>query len=125
MLASASDLELRAMQRSMGKTVMTGRVDEGYRIEGTPLYLDTMVINVYITAEIGCSSGDKAVYCNQMKTTVSRVHDTPIVTEDGQDIDVVFGAKSCFDRIVSSPFLIGTTNVLLDVIGKRAAAMRK
>lgn len=124
-LVTVSDRELKILHRGLGKSDMTGRVDEGYRVEGAPLFLDTLVIKVYITAEIACSTGDKAVFCNQMKTTVGRVHETPITTEDGQDIDAVFGAKSCFDRIVSSPFLIGSTNVLLGIISRNAAAMRK
>jgi predicted RNA methylase len=35
-------------------------------------------------------------------------------------IDAVFGARSIDDRIVLSPIIIGTTNVVLELIGKEA-----
>lgn len=55
-----------------------------------------------------------------MKSVVSEVMDEPILAEDGTEIDVQFGRRSIFARIVSSPDLIGTTTTLLKVIGKKA-----
>lgn len=56
-----------------------------------------------------------------MKTVFSEVLPHEIRTESGEIIDAIFGQKSIADRIVLSPELIGTTNTLLDVIGKRAS----
>lgn len=42
-----------------------------------------------------------------------------MTTESGKVIDAVFGSKSVGDRIVNSVDMIGTTNTLLDVIGKK------
>lgn len=60
------------------------------------------------------------MFGNQMKTVFSEVMDYEMRAEDGTIIDAVFGAKSIQDRIVLSPILIGTTNTLLEIIGKRA-----
>lgn len=59
----------------------------------------------------------------QLKSTTSTVYDNPPMTEDGQDIDIVFGARSINARIVNSPYIVGTTGVLLREIGKKAFDM--
>ncbi len=124
-LADASDRRMADRRRSAGKTAFTGQVDEGYRIEGEPLLLDTAVIVIYITHGVGAGVGDKFVFGNQLKTVASEVMDYSVTTQSGQEIDAIFGAKSIFDRIVASPFLIGTTTTLLGVIGKNTAKIFK
>lgn len=54
-----------------------------------------------------------------MKTVFSEVMSHDMTTESGKVIDAVFGSKSVGDRIVNSVDMIGTTNTLLDVIGKK------
>jgi hypothetical protein len=119
-IAIASDRALAARCRAAGKRPFTGSVDEGFRIEGEPLALDTMAIRIYITSDVPAGVGDKGVFANQMKTVFGEVLAGPIVTESGEEVDAVFGQKSIADRIVLSPELIGTTTVLLDKIGKKA-----
>ena len=58
-----------------------------------------------------------------MKTVFSEVMESEMTTEDGQVIDAVFGQKSIDARIVSSPPIIGTSNVLLKLIAQKAAAL--
>lgn len=58
-----------------------------------------------------------------MKTVFSSVLESELKTESGEVIDAVFGRKSINDRIVLSPDLIGTTNTLLYVMGKRAVEL--
>ena len=41
-------------------------------------------------------------------------------TETGEKIDAVFGWRSVANRIVTSPTVMGTTNTLLKLIGKKA-----
>jgi hypothetical protein len=43
-----------------------------------------------------------------------------MVSEKGINIDAKFGYQSINARIVHSPILIGTTNVLLGLIAKKA-----
>lgn len=119
-VANASDRQLAARNKSQGKRIFSGQVDEGFRVDGDPLPFDTLCIRVYITGDNAAGVGDKGVFCNQMKTVFGSVMPKPWHTESGVEIDAVFGAKSVFDRIVTSPFLIGTTTTLLKVIGKKA-----
>lgn len=122
-LVSASDKELSKRSRAVGKPGFTGSVGDGYRVDGTPLAMDTACIVVYLSADVPAGVGDKGVFANQMKTVFGEVLENEWKTESGLPIDAVFGAKSIADRIVSSPYLIGTTTTLLDVIGKKAVAL--
>ena len=63
------------------------------------------------------------VFANQLKSTIGTVYDTPPMTEDNQEIDAVFGARSINARIVNSPYILGTTATLLDEIGKQACSL--
>ena len=60
---------------------------------------------------------------HQLKSVIRDVVEDPILTEDGEKVDVIFGYKSVDDRIVNSPALVGTTAILMDEITKRAVAM--
>jgi hypothetical protein len=120
-IANASDRDLVKRGKAIGKAGYTGSVDEGFRVEGTPLSLDTMAIRVYITADVDAGVGDKGVFYNQMKTVFSEILPGDVVTESGLTIDGIFGQKSIADRIVTSPEVIGTTTVLLGVLGRKAA----
>ena len=60
--------------------------------------------------------GDKAILGNQMKFTVGDVFFNDVRTKDGTDIDMLFSARSIGNRIVCSPFQIGTTSMLLEKI---------
>ena len=58
-----------------------------------------------------------------MKTVFGQVFTGEVKTESGKEIDAIFGSKSIHNRIVMNPYLIGTTAVLLDLIGKNAAKL--
>lgn len=124
-LVAASDRDLAKRHRSAGRKAFTGSTDEGFRVDGEPLALDTMAIQVYITADVGAGVGDKGVFANQLKTVFGKVMEREMKTESGTVIDCVFGYKSVYDRIVNSPVIIGTTTTLLDVIAQRAVAAYK
>jgi len=119
-IANAGDKQLADRLKSIGKTPLTGSVDEGFRIDGDPLPLDTLAIRVYITSHLSAGEGDKGVFANQMKTVFGKKFVGDYRTESGEAIDAIFGQKSIDDRVVHSPIMIGTTNVLLRVIGKKA-----
>lgn len=55
-----------------------------------------------------------------MKTVFSQTIKDPYRTEDGKEIDAVFGAKSIDDRIVNSAVIIGAANMTLDIIAEKA-----
>lgn len=122
-ISSESDQRLTSRLRSQGKRAFNGRVDENYRVENDALQIDSAAINVYISAEVSAGVGDKGVFGNQLKTVFGRVFSDNVKTESGTPIDAVFGAKSVDDRIVQSPFIIGTTTTLLNVIAKKAVEL--
>jgi hypothetical protein len=124
-LSDTSDKMFASKQRALGKQVFTGSVDEGFRIDGDPLQMDTLAIRFYMTNDVPAGVGDKGVFTNQMKTVFSKVMDYEMKTESGAVIDAVFGQKSIDDRIVNSALSIGTTNTLLSVIGKKAVEIYK
>ena len=124
-IAEAGDRDRAKRLKASGKKVFTGTTDEGYRVEGVPLALDTMAIKIYITGDVPAGIGDKGVFCNQLKTVFGSVMPGEMRTQSGLLIDAFFGQKSIDDRIVGSPAIIGTTGALLRHLGKQAAAMRK
>jgi hypothetical protein len=122
-LTAATDRELGKRNKAVGKKAYTGQVDEGFRIDGEPLALDTADIRFYITGDIPAGVGDKGVFCNQMKSVFGRVYENNISTESGVAIDAIFGFKSIQSRIVNSALLIGTTATLLEVVSKNACKL--
>lgn len=119
-IANAGDKELAERFKSVGRRVMTGSVDEAFRVEGEPLQLDQMCIRIYITSEMSMGEGDKGVYANQGKSVVGKKMSGSYRTESGQELDSVFGAISFENRIVHSPYIIGMSNVLLELHGQEA-----
>jgi hypothetical protein len=118
-LATASDRQFIARDKAAGKTPMTGQVDDSYRVDGDPLTLDTMAIRIYITADVPAGVGDKGVFANQLKTVFGQVIESDVKTESGLEVGAIFGAKSIQARIVHSPDIIGTSTVLMRLLGER------
>lgn len=124
-ITNAADRELANRLKSVGRKPLTGMVDEGFRIDGSPLPLDSLAIRVYITSQVSTGEGDKGVFANQMKTVFGKNFVGDYRTESGTKIDAIFGMKSVDDRIVNSPLMIGTTNVLLELLSKKAYELYK
>lgn len=124
-LTNQSDRLMIDTAKATGGKPHTGSVNTDYRVAGTPLALDTAEIKFYITIETGVGTADKVVFGNQMKSTVGEVMVSKMVTENGEDIDAVFGYRSIYNRIVDSPLLIGTTITLLSIVAKKALEIYK
>lgn len=112
-LATASDKQLGRRQKSLGRKTTSGSVDDGFRVEGAPLMLDTAVIRVYITGSHPAGVGDKGVFGNQLKTVFGKVFPKPLRTESGKEVHGRFGRQAIAARIVQSPDIIGTTTILM------------
>lgn len=117
--AAESNRERKRLARDTNQHYISGQVDEGMRIDGNPLMFQHAVIRVYITSQVGCESGDKFVFGNQLKTIMRRVLDGTHETESGTPIDAIFSYASINNRIVDSPQIMGTTNTLLKMISKK------
>ena len=111
-------------KRVTGKNI-TNRVDATYSLKGKAIPEDTIVIKVYISAKTPMGAGDKAIFSNQLKTTVAEVMKYPMTTEAGNDIEAIFGYTSIQARVVVSPELIGTTSSILHFVGKEAVRLFK
>lgn len=121
-IANESDKEMVKRFKSAGKTPHTGLVTDGFRVDGNPLLMDTMVLRIYMTSDVSAGVGDKGVFCNQMKTVFGKIMEHEVKTESGVVIEGIFGQKSIDDRIVLSPSIIGTTNGVLGAIAKKVVA---
>jgi hypothetical protein len=119
-LSNYSDKILKDKCISKGDPVITGQVDQGYSVSGKHLLVDTLEIKIYITRQTKAAIGDKGVFANQMKTVFGEVIDYPMHTQNGEEIDAVFGFRSISARVVLSPLIIGTTTTLLKQIAKKA-----
>lgn len=122
-LAKASNVVLKKKRQSTGQPVITGKVTADYRVEGTPLLKNSAEIRVSILVNDIAGIGDKLIFASQLKSVIAEVMESPIVTENQIPVEAVFGFKSIYSRVVLSPFIMGTTNTLLDVIGERAVAL--
>ena len=118
-IAMTSDKRIAARNTAIGRKAYNGSVSDEFRIGTDPLLMDTACIRVYMSAKVSAGVGDKGVFGNQMKTVFGRVFNDNVKSESGVAIDAIFGAKSVADRIVTSPYLIGTTTTLLIVGAKR------
>lgn len=119
-LADKCDKELAARCKAVGKKVVTGEVNNEYRVDGTPLEMDKAELRFYITTDTPMGVGDKGIFANQMKSVVGEVMDYDVHTESGITVDAIFSYSSTAKRMVHSPELIGTTTTLLKVIADRA-----
>lgn len=118
-VVSDADRRLYKLQGALEQPKINGRVPAGYRVKGSVLSADNIIIRVYITEDLGMGVGDKLVVANQLKSTVGRIWSEPTISEDGKPVDVMFSYQSVDNRIVGSPELIGTTATLLIELGKR------
>ncbi|WFG41751.1 DNA-directed RNA polymerase alpha chain [Salmonella phage MET_P1_082_240] len=89
-----------------------GRVNGDFRVEGVPLAYNSLCVRFYITHRVEMAAADKMVIANQLKTTVQEVMYGTNKTEDGQELDIIFGRDSVDARIVGSIMRIGTTNAV-------------
>lgn len=112
-ITEKSDRIKYKISKEMGKPRQDGRVEPGFRVEGSVLELNSCIIRVYIDCEQRMREGSKIVVAHQMKSVTGRRWVEPIVSEDGQELDGYFGYQSLHNRIVESPELVGTTNTLL------------
>ena len=101
----------------------TGYLNSTYTIGGRLLQQGQIEIKYYIHVDNGMGIGDKIILGNQMKCTVGEVFNDNIHAEDGTPIDITFSARSVSNRIVNSPWLMGTTGRLLEAVKDKAVAM--
>ena len=110
-------------QLASSGTKYTGRVNNDYSVDGKPLLSGKVELKIYIDIVETMGVADKLIFSNQLKSTVSEVFDYTMTTDDGTEIEAIFGAKSIANRIVTSSYIIGTTSKVLDVLSDKAVEM--
>lgn len=119
-ITAESDKQRRRTAKKLGYTYTSGQVPRNVRIKGHTLEAGQALIVVYMTQQVGMSIADKLVFTNQMKSTVGDILFGNTRTLSGKQIDAIFGAISCLNRIVTSPFVIGSVNTYLANVGEEA-----
>jgi len=104
-------------------SALTGEVLTPIRVNGTPLENNQAVIEVYVVVPMPTMSGDKGVYANQMKSTFGAIIPNSIRTESGKAINAKFSNKSFANRMATSPYVIGTVNLYLGTVTKKATGL--
>lgn len=122
-IVAESERNRKRQAKRLGVEYTTGYVPRQVRIDGHNLEQDQAVIIVHITTSVGMGIGDKLVVGNQGKSTVGEILRGNNRTLEGETIDMIFGAKSFIDRIITGPFVNGTTNTLMRYIGESAYDM--
>jgi hypothetical protein len=122
-IAHASDLERKRKAKELHLPYASGKVTDDLRLDGDPLLAGTVAIRFYITVDVAQGVGDKLVLGNQLKSVVGKVMDGVNETVEGEAIDMIFSYAGVDNRLTLSTPLMGTTNVLLELIGKKAAEL--
>lgn len=108
-LAKASDGRLNDKYGSD----INGRVTNIFSVRGNSLLEGEVYIKFYIGHDINLIAGDKLTIGNQLKCTVGDVYSDIITTENGEEVDLLFSARSIEARIVNSFKLNGSLSTVL------------
>ena len=122
-LAKQGDKERKEFAAAMGEPAFTGEVDFSFRIKGEPIDPDNVAIRIYIDHDVSAGMGDKGVVANQMKTIISGVFSGENYLESGEPLDLKFANSSVEERMVLSPKLIASTNLIMSRLSKHVAAV--
>lgn len=120
MSKSVKDLVEKLDKVSMEKYGYTNKVNDSFSHHGKPLLNGSILIKIYIDVGYSMGIGDKAIFGNQLKFTVGEVFENDVRAEDGTEIEGFFSSRSIAARIVLSPYLLGTTSMLLDKLADLA-----
>lgn len=112
-IVNQSDREVATRRRATNKNVVTGEVDEGFKVKGNSIPLDSVAIRISITGPEPAGVGDKIVLVNQLKSIIGKVLKEPMKAKDGTKILGRFSYTSVARRIVNSADITGTTVPIL------------
>lgn len=90
------------------------------KFKGVDFDESTVMLIFYIEETNKAVLGDKIVFCNQLKNTISNISSHPRYTEDGKEVDAVFSCESVLRRIVVSPILMGVSSQIMERVEQNA-----
>lgn len=83
------------------------------RINGEPVGEYDVAILIYVSYDHPAGMGDKGTFSSQAKSVTSSVGHGVNETEDGRPLSAIFSGTSISNRIIGSPEVVGTTNLVL------------
>lgn len=98
------------------------QVKPGTRIKNIVLNENEVLLIFYISENIEQSVGDKVVLDSSLKSVIGKIYDK-IESKSGIKIDMMFGAKSIFNRIILSPIKSGILERILETVEDNAVNM--
>lgn len=101
----------------------SGELMDSVLIDGKATERDTVVFTIFISKRYGTGVGDKAVFANQLKTTIGRNMVGVNETESGVPIDAIFGYQSIANRITLSPDIMGCNNTAMRAVSEHFAKL--
>jgi hypothetical protein len=96
------------------KNYSTQLVPVDTKIKGITVSEQDVLIVYYITTDTNTSLGDKVVLDSSLKSVAADITNSTLETEDGEKIDIIFGGKSIFNRIILSPLRVGILDNILE-----------
>jgi len=124
-IVDQSDRQFTLEAKSTLNKPFVGEVDDSYSVGGNRLVFGQAEIRIFITQINGTGVGDKIVVGHQLKSVIGEQLESTMTTEKGEEVDLVFGERSKLARITNSADILGTTNTLLLLIGKKAVDIYK
>ena len=91
-------------------------IAKGSKYKGVTFDEDTVMLVFHIKETIPHGTGDKLVFCNQLKCTCCGVFPRKVYTESGVEIDMVFSARAMNKRIVLSAPITGIASRILEKV---------
>jgi hypothetical protein len=84
------------------------------KFKGVSFKSPTVAIVFYIQDTHEAGIGDKVIFASSLKSVVSNVVSTPMTTKSGKIIDAKFAGAGIMNRIVTTPFIMGCTQELME-----------
>ena len=88
--------------------IVNGKVGDNFKIQGRPLQRGEVVMRIYYVLHKTVVTGDKVVFCNQLKCTIGEVMTKKLYdARTKTPIGAYFSMIAIGARIVISPFYVG------------------
>lgn len=95
--------------------IPNGILPKNSKYKGINLSEDNVIFQFYIQENIESGIGDKIILDTALKTVTSTVMETPPKgATTGRNIDVMYSAVGVSNRIVTSPFIVGIAETVLE-----------
>lgn len=121
-IAKQGDAERAERASELGRpAATTGQLKRPIFAGSTKITDNMMAIHVYVDYDLSAGTGDKVVVGNQLKSVCGRLMEGSNRSEDGREIDILFGGDAIFARIVLSPIIMGVMNTTLEAASARMA----